>query len=44
VQEFGAETLRKNRGNTRSGLARFFQSDYAQKIAQDRTSQLPILG
>jgi hypothetical protein len=44
VPEFGAETLRKNRGHTQSGLPRFFQSVSAQRIAQDCTSQLPILG
>jgi hypothetical protein len=36
--------LGKNRGNTRSGLARFFQSVYAQRIMQDRVFQMPILG
>jgi hypothetical protein len=44
AQEFGAETLRKNRGNIRSDLARIFQSVHAQRIMQDCALQMPILG
>jgi hypothetical protein len=35
-QDVGAETVWKNRSHTRSGLARFFQTDYAQQIDADR--------
>jgi len=35
-QDVGAETFWKNRRHTRRGLARFFQTVYAQEIDADR--------
>jgi len=35
LQDVGAEMNRKNRSHTQSGLVRFFQFIYAQKIAAD---------
>jgi FKBP-type peptidyl-prolyl cis-trans isomerase FklB len=43
-QAVGAETIWKNRSHTRSGLVRFFQTVYAQKIDADRPFLFRILG
>jgi hypothetical protein len=43
-QGFGAEMNRKNRSHTRSGLVRFFQFIYAQKITADGPFQFRISG